>query len=115
MTDNGDGTYSASYAVQLDGIVTVSVFLMQTGGAYAEYFENVFMDGTPAIKTIEATIDHDWGTGLITTAATDFVSVRWYAMVKAPVTEDFFFTLEADDGVRLYFDGELKIDRWDEC
>jgi len=115
MTDNLDGTYSGTYFVPLNGIVTVSVFLMQTGGAYAEYFENVFMDGTPVIKTIEPRIDHNWGTGLITAAATDFVSIRWYTQVKAPVTEDFFFTIEADDGVRLYFNGELKIDRWNNC
>ena len=43
MTDNGDGTYSSTYFVPLDGIVTVLVFLSQVGGAYAEYFENVFM------------------------------------------------------------------------
>mmetsp|Transcript_39217 Transcript_39217/g.44954 ORF Transcript_39217/g.44954 Transcript_39217/m.44954 type:complete len:116 (-) Transcript_39217:14735-15082(-) len=115
MTDNGDGTYSASYSVPLDGAVTVSVFLLQAGGAYVEYFDNVFMDGTPAASGIDPTIDHDWKTGLITPAASDFVSARWSARVKAPITEDFFFTLVADDGVRLYFGGELKVDRWDEC
>lgn len=115
MTDNGDGTYSSTYFVPLDGTVTVSVFLSQVGGAYVEYFENVFMDGTPAVTAIESSIDHDWGTGLITTSASDFVSVRFYARLKAPLTEDFFFTVDADDGVRLYFDGVLKIDRWDTC
>ena len=73
------------------------------------------MDGTPAVTAIEPTINHDWGTGLITPSASDFVSARWYARIKAPLTEDFFFTVEADDGVRLYFDGVLKIDRWDTC
>ena len=112
MTDNGDGTYTGTYTVPLDGTVTVSVFLMQAGGAYAEYFDNIFMDGTPALKRIEPTIDHDWGTGLITNSASDFVSARWYTKIKAPKTEDFFFTVEADDAVRLYFDGELKVERW---
>lgn len=59
MTDNGDGTYTGTYTAPLDGTVTVSVFLMQAGGAYAEYFDNIFMDGTPALKRIEPTIDHD--------------------------------------------------------
>lgn len=115
MTDNGDGTYSSSYIVPLNGEVTVSVFLLQVGGAYVEYFENLYMDGTPAVSKIDPRIDHDWGTGLITNSATDFVSARWYAKVKALYTEDVLFILEADDGVRLYFNGELKIDRWDTC
>ena len=115
MTDNNDGTYSGTYFVPLDGMVTVSVFLTQTGGAYAEYFENFFMDSTPAVTAIEPTINHDWGTGLITPSASDFVSARWYTRVKAPLTEDFFFTIEADDGVRVYFNQILKIDRWDTC
>ena len=115
MTDNGDGTYSATYNVPIDGTVTVSVFLMQVGGAYVEYFENLYMDGTPAASGIDPRIDHDWGTGLITSSATDFVSARWYTKVRAPTTEDISFTIEADDGVRLYFEGELKFDRWDEC
>ena len=115
MTDNGDGTYKGTYFVPLDGKVTVSVFLYQIGGAYVEYFENAFLDGTPALQKIEPTINHEWGTGLITTAASDFVSAIWYARVKAPLTEDFFFTVEADDGVRLYFNKVLKIDRWDTC
>ena len=115
MTDNRDGTYLSTYNIPIDGIVTVSVFLIQVGGAYVEYFENLYMDGTPAKSGIDPRIDHDWGTGLITSSATDFVSARWYTKVKAPITEDISFTVEADDGVRLYFNGELKIDRWDEC
>ena len=115
MTDNKDGTYLGTYFVPLDGKVTVSVFFTQTSGAYAEYFENVFMDGTPAVAAIEPIINHDWGTWLITPSASDFVSARWYTRVKAPLTEDFFFTIEADDGVRVYFNQILKIDRWDTC
>lgn len=49
MSSNGDGTYSAFYTVPLNGQITVSVFLMQIGGAYGEYFDNVFMDGTPIL------------------------------------------------------------------
>jgi hypothetical protein len=33
----------------------------------------------------------------------------------APVTEEFTFIIKGDDGVRLYVDGVLEIDRWDSC
>jgi len=112
-TDLDKNVFAKEYTVPLDGIITVSVFLNKNGGAYVEYFENVFMDGPPAVTAIDPTINHDWGTGLITSSATDFVSARWYAKIRAPTTEDYFFTVEADDGIRMYFQGELKADRWD--
>lgn len=105
FVDNGDGTYKATYFVPLDGKVTVTVFLMQSGGFYAEYFNNVFMDGTPAITKIEPTINFNWGTGLITTDSSDFISARWYAKIRAPYTEEYAFIMEGDDGFRLYFEG----------
>jgi hypothetical protein len=49
MTSLNDGTYTISYQIPLNGIVTASIFLMQLGGVYAEYFNNVFMDGVPEI------------------------------------------------------------------
>ena len=60
-------------------------------------------------------IDNDWGTDLVTTEAADFVSARWMGKVQSPLTEEFTFIIHADDGVRLYLDGELVIDRWNEC
>ena len=45
----------------------------------------------------------------------DFVSIRWFGKVLAPVTEEFTFIIHADDGIRFYIDGVLVIDRWDLC
>ena len=64
---------------------------------------------------IDSEINFNWGTGLITNDAADFVSIRWFGNILAPTTEEFTFILHADDGVRLYLDGVLVIDRWDEC
>ena len=49
MQDNGDGTYRAEYNVLQEGTITVSVLLMRQGGLSAEYFNNAFLDGVPAI------------------------------------------------------------------
>lgn len=41
--------------------------------------------------------------------------MRWYTKVFAPLSEEYTFILEADDGVRVYFNGNLQIDRWNTC
>jgi len=115
MTDNGDGTYSVTYQARRDGLGTVEVFALNQGGFYAEYFNNAFLDGVPAISRIDNEINFDWGHGLITNDVADFVSARWFGKVLAPATEEFTFIIHADDAVRFYFDGVLVIDRWDSC
>lgn len=113
LTDNADGTYTGSYTVNAKGYVTVGVYLMTNGGLYAEYFENIWFDGVPALTRVDSTLNFDWGTGLITTYAADFVSVRWVGKIKAPTTETYMFTAEVDDGFRLYLNDALVIDGWD--
>ena len=115
MTDNSDGTYSVTYQVRRDGLATVDVLVLNQGGFYAEYFNNAFMDGTPAITRIDNEINFDWGLGLVTNDVADFVSIRWVGKILAPATEEFTFIIHGDDGIRFYVDGVLKIDRWDLC
>ena len=57
----------------------------------------------------------NWTSDLITNEASEFVSIQWYGMLKAPLTEDFTFILSGDDGFRFYLNEELVIDRWDSC
>jgi len=66
MTDNGDGTFFSDYIVSGPGTVTVSVELLNAGGVYAEYFNNVDWSGAPAATQIESEINHNWGQGLVT-------------------------------------------------
>lgn len=115
MTDNGDGSYDGTYTVSVDGTVTLSAFLAKNGGLYAQYFNNAFLDGAPVNEGIDISVDFDWGTDLVTDLAADFVSARWVGKVRAPLTEQFTFILHADDGVRMYLEGVLVIDRWEDC
>ena len=115
MTDNGDGTYYVEYYVPEAGTITVSAVLLRQGGLWAEYFNNAFLDGVPAIARVESFLDYQWGEGLITEEAGDFVSIHWYGKLRAPLSEDFTFIFSGDDGFRFYFDNQLRIDRWDTC
>lgn len=115
MNDNSDGTYSTSYVVKYSGLATLDVFLAHPGAFYGEYFNNAFLDGTPAKISYDTLLEFDWGSGLVTDEAADFVSIRWTGLIQAPESEQFTFVVEADDGVRLYLNDVLLIDRWDTC
>ena len=95
--------------------MTVSIVLIRQGGLYAEYFNNAFLDGVPAITRVENFLDYDWGEGLITEQAGDFVSIHWYGKLRAPYSEDYTLIFSGDDGFRVYFEQELLIDRWATC
>jgi hypothetical protein len=80
----------------------------------AEYFSNRSLSGSPvAVDTTEETIFYDWGLGKPKKAlpSGDNFSIRWSG-------ERYFhsgcyrFKLFADDGVRLWVDGELLVDEW---
>ena len=61
MTDNSDGTYRVEYTIPQDGTVTVSIVLAAQGGLYAEYFNNAFLDGAPALTRVDSSMDFSWG------------------------------------------------------
>jgi len=54
FTDNGDGSYSCDYAINRDGLITVSVVLARRGGLYAEYFNNAFLSGVPTLTKVDS-------------------------------------------------------------
>ena len=60
------------------------MILARQGGLAGEYFDNIFLDGTPALSRIDGQISFDWGTELVTPTQADFVSIRWHGFLKAP-------------------------------
>lgn len=83
----------------------------------AEYWNmplgaNTIPGTTPELVRDEDAIDHDWGQG----SPGEGIGVHRFAarwtrtMSFAP--GDYEFTVTADDGVRLYVDGQRVIDKW---
>jgi len=61
----------------------------------------------------DATVNYDWGTGGPGGGVNDdYFMVRWTGQVEARSTEQYIFTVVADDGVRLWVDNQLLIDGW---
>ncbi|HZG44201.1 MAG TPA: PA14 domain-containing protein, partial [Longimicrobium sp.] len=84
-----------------------------TAGQFlATYYAGVALGGSPIQTVCEAVVDHDWGWGSESGAVGgDNFSARWVARPSfAGGTHRF--TVTADDGVRLWVDGALLIDRW---
>ena len=82
-----------------------------TNGLSGTYYNNVDFTGA-AGNEIDSTVNFNWG-GLPTnfTAGTNF-SAEWTGQVQIPCTDNYQFCVTADDGVRLWIDGNLVDDGW---
>jgi alpha-glucosidase (family GH31 glycosyl hydrolase) len=81
-------------------------------GLYFEYFNNTDLTGTPAYTGYEAQVDHYWGyDGPGSGVNTDNFSARWSGTITLG-DEDARIAVKTDDGVRLYIDGVVVIDKW---
>ncbi|MFT3769521.1 MAG: putative baseplate assembly protein [Minicystis sp.] len=81
-------------------------------GLAATYYSNADFSGR-RIRRVDATVDFNWGTGSPhPSIGGDTFSVRWMAWISPATTGSYTFYTEADDGVRLWVDGELVIDFW---
>jgi hypothetical protein len=77
-----------------------------------EYFANRKLAGEPSLVRNDAKIDFTWGTGAPAAGLpADGFSVRWTRQIHFAVGT-YRFSVEVDDGVRLWVDGTLIIDQW---
>ncbi len=81
-------------------------------GLKGEYYDNIDFTGT-MLARIDPEIDFDWGGGSPDPSmGSDLFSVRWTGQVQPEFSETYRFYVYVDDGVRLWVDNELIIDRW---
>lgn len=79
------------------------------------YYNNMTLSGTPVLTRLDTTINFAWGNGSPDPGrirAENF-SVRWMKSTYLS-TGQYRFTVTADDGVRLYLDGTLIINKWND-
>lgn len=111
------------------------------GEFQATYYKNQYLTGSPALTRCEKNIDHDWGvrgpTGTVARASSsggssstadassgkadggstvrsigeDHFSIRWIGKFNFNGGA-YTFVATADDGIRVWVDGELIIDQW---
>jgi hypothetical protein len=101
----------AALALSLLGIRTVPV-LAEDAAWQGEYFANPDLMGGPVLVRSDSQIGFDWGGGSpAPNVPPDFFSVRWTRNVDF-AQDNYRFYVNHDDGVRVFFDGNLIIDRW---
>ncbi|MDZ4700654.1 MAG: PA14 domain-containing protein [Rhodothermales bacterium] len=82
-------------------------------GLRAEYFKGTSFTGVPEVR-MEPRIAYNWGEGVpIDRLSADNFTVRWTGYIQPEHTETYTFTVGADDGARVWIDGDLVVDTWD--
>jgi hypothetical protein len=78
----------------------------------ATYWDNKELFGPPVLERVEPSLDYDWNRGspdpLI---PPDNFSARWIQTIDLAAGL-YRFTATSDDGIRIYVDDQLILERW---
>src|SRR5438045_505562 len=84
----------------------------QGTGLTGKYYGDMSLT-TYRLTRTDAAVNFDWGGGSPDPSITaDLFSARWTGMVVPRYAETYTFYTTTDDGVRLWIDGQLIIDKW---
>lgn len=105
----GPGRFEGGYEV------VAADRLSHDGGAglRAAYFANLALEGTATLERVDPRLDFAWtlsgpGRGI----ARDWYSARWTGAVTVPPSGVQRLGIRGTDGYRLWLDGRLLIDNW---
>ncbi len=91
---------------------TITAIYEPAGTFVGEYFNNQNLSGSPTLVRSDTQVNFAWGLGApAPTLPVNNFSVRW-TKNQHFVEGRYTFTTGTDDGVRLYIDGRLVIDKW---
>ncbi|MGK2864350.1 MAG: glycoside hydrolase family 3 C-terminal domain-containing protein, partial [Chitinophagaceae bacterium] len=83
-------------------------------GLKGEYFNNVAMQGPPAVSRIDNSIQFQWTLFSPDPEKInyDFFSARWSGKIQSPVSGNYKIGIDGNDGYRLYLNNKMVIDNW---
>ncbi len=98
------------------GLTVVPASALSHGGApglSAQYWDNPDLAGSPTLSRVDETLDFTWtlsspGAGL----PYDHYSARWTGVLTVPKGGTRALAIEGADGVRIWVDDVLLLDRW---
>lgn len=119
MANLGAGDHQVKVEYYEDGGKAVAKLRIDPAGSNniqnwrGEYFNNQSLSGTAALVRNDDRIDFDWGGGSPASGVigADNFSVRWTRAVDLEPGR-YRWTTTTDDGVRLWVNGRLIIDKW---
>src|SRR5690606_22954201 len=97
-------------------------------GLRGEYFRNKDLSGEPVLVRVDAQIGFRWDRGSPTdnlmargeagpdnAVPNENFSIRWSGQLLPPVSGRYRLEAGANDGFRLYLDGKLLLDHWEDA
>ena len=123
ITQDATITVRAFLAGMQDSAAATATFTIQTGGGpppgngtglTGEYYNNPDFTQLQLVR-YDGAVDFSWGSGSPGGSIDpDGFSIRWTGQVEAQFSETVTFYTTSDDGVRLWVDGVLLIDDWND-
>src|SRR5438477_12352052 len=96
----------------LESLESRRLFSAAGTGLLAQYFDNMDFTNLKMTRT-DAQVNFNWASGSpAASMGADTFSVRWTGQIAAHTTEKYTFYTSSDDGVRLWLNDKLVIDRW---
>jgi beta-glucosidase len=96
-------------------------------GLRGEYFGNRRFEGMPQLSRLDPKVDFNWYRGSPTedlvargersrdrAIADDDFSIRWTGQLVPPASGEYVIHVSGDDGYRLYLDGKLVVEDWND-
>lgn len=84
-------------------------------GLLGEYYPNRDLEGKPSFTRVDPMLSFEFGEA---GPKPDFpkynYSIRWTGKILSPQDDDYSIEFVSDDGVRLWLDGNLVIDNWND-
>jgi PKD repeat protein len=107
-----DGHTIAHTVAAPDADTTYTATYVPSEPFIGAYYDNTTFSGTPVLTRQDQDVDFDWGEGSPGPAVpADVFAARW-TKTQYFGAGRYRFTVSADDGIRLYLDNRLVIDRW---
>jgi len=111
----GQGLYQGSFMTPRVGSYDMSVSEAACCGLSASLFNNRWLLGEPVLERVDPRVDFIWSSSdLISPTGKDYVSIRWVGYIRPAFSEELNLILEINDGVRLFLDGMLLIDAFED-
>ncbi len=109
--NDGNGHFRRTIVTPAAATTYTAVFSAGQG-LKGEYYDNTNFTA-PKVSRTDPTVNFMWGTGSPASAiAPDTFSVRWTGTVQPRYTETYTFTTIADDGMRVWVNGQQVINDW---
>lgn len=100
------------HVIQHPTLASVGIWGAEVHGLRGEYFRGVEFNAK-VLTRVDPRVNFEWGGGAPAEGLPlDLLSIRWTGWLQAPLTGEYTFIVDGDDGFRLRIDGELVLEDW---